>query len=106
MKISSFSLLILLTLISGCATVGSNSATGPGLFYTEHTEGVIATSNQAGKKRGIACTENYLGLFTTGDASIGAAMKNGAITTIQTADRTYHSIMSVYGKMCLVVTGN
>ena len=95
-----------LILLNACATGSVNSGTGPGYIYTDHTEGVIATANQAGRKRGEACTSNILGLITSGDASLGAAMKNGAITVINTADRYYNSFLGVYGKMCMIVTGN
>jgi len=78
-------------LLSGCAT--GNSATGPGFIYSDHYEGIMATSNQSGRKRGEACTENILGLVTTGDASMGAAMKNGAITVVSSIDRHFHSYL-------------
>ena len=99
-------LTLLLFSLSSCASVGAGSGTGTGYIYTNHTEGVIATANQAGKKRGQACTSNILGLFTSGDASMGAAMKDGAITIVNSADRYYNSVMGVYGQMCLIVTGN
>jgi len=97
--------LITASLLSGCAT-SLNTATGPGFIYTDHYEGVTATANQAGRKRGQACTQNILGLFTSGDASLSAAMKNGAITVISSVDHHYKSIFGVWGKMCTIVTGN
>ena len=97
-------LLPIITLLSGCATPLSN--TGVGLLYTDHHEGVMVTANQAGKKRGTACTENFAGLVTQGDASISAAMKNGAILNVSSVDHTYKSYLGLYGKMCTVVTGN
>ena len=95
---------ILLLTSSGCAT--GHSATGTGFIYTDHFEGVMATANQAGRRRGEACTQNVLGLVTSGDASLSAAMKNGAITVISSADRHFYSVLGVYGKMCTIVTGN
>jgi hypothetical protein len=109
MKITSL-LLTVFTLattnfaITGCAT--GNSATGPGFIYTDHYEGFIATANQSGRKRGESCTQNILGLFTSGDASLGAAMKAGSITIVSSADHHFYSILGVYGKMCTIVTGN
>jgi hypothetical protein len=77
-----------------------------GLIVTNHYEGVMVTANSAGKKRGSACTENYLGLFTTGDATLSAAMKDGAITSVSSVDQHYKSILGFYGKLCTIVTGN
>ena len=97
---------LLLITLSGCATGSMSSGTGPGFIYTDHTEGFLITENQAGKKRGEACTLNILGLFTSGDASLGAAMKNGGISMVSSADRYYNSIFGIYGKLCMIVTGN
>jgi hypothetical protein len=93
------------SLLTGCAT-SLTAASGPGFIYTNHFEGVTATANQAGRKRGEACTTNVLGLFTSGDASMSSAMKNGAITVVSSVDHHYKSIFGVYGNMCTIVTGN
>jgi hypothetical protein len=97
-------LLLTLFLISACATPGS--ATGPGFIVTDHYEGIMISTNNPGKKRGTACTENIAGLVTSGDATISAAMKDGAITQVSSVDRRYKSILGLYGKMCTIVTGN
>lgn len=96
--------LLILTL-SGCATGSLSSHTGPGFIYSNHYEADLVTANQVGRKRGQACTENVLGLVTFGDASTTAAMKNGGITVVSSVDRYYQSVLSVYGKMCVIVTG-
>ncbi|MBU6153249.1 MAG: hypothetical protein KGP28_03000 [Bdellovibrionales bacterium] len=92
------------SLLSSCATPASH--TGMGLIRTNHYEGVLVTANPAGKKRGMACTENYFGLVTTGDATLSAAMKDGAITTVSSVDHHYESTLGVFGKVCTIVTGN
>jgi hypothetical protein len=105
-KSKSFSsFLILASLLSGCATGSITSHTGPGFIYTDHYEADLVTANQVGRKRGQSCTENVLGLVTWGDASMTAAMKNGGITVVSSVDRYYHSVLSMYGKMCVIVTG-
>jgi hypothetical protein len=56
-------------------------------------------------KSGEACAQNILGIVSTGDSSIEMAKKNSGITKIATIDRTYWSILSVYGKACTKVAG-
>jgi hypothetical protein len=97
-------LLLLLLILCSCATPGS--ATGPGYVVTNHYEGILISTNAPGKKRGTACTENIAGLVTSGDATISAAMKDGAITQVSSVDHHYKSILGIYGKMCTIVTGN
>jgi hypothetical protein len=97
-------LLILSILLTSCATPSSH--TGMGLIRTNHYEGVLVTSNPAGKKRGTACTENFFGLITQGDATLSAAMKDGAITTVSSVDQHYEGILGIYGQFCTIVTGN
>ena len=96
--------LLALSLLPSCATLGSR--TGFGLIYTNHYEGAMVTGNQAGRKRGRACSENFLGLVTQGDATISAAMKDGAIFQVSSVDHHYKSILGMYGQLCTIVTGN
>ncbi len=96
--------LLALSFLPSCATLGSR--TGIGLIYTNHFEGSMVTGNQAGRKRGRACSENFLGLVTQGDATISAAMKDGAIFQVSSVDHHYKSILGMYGKLCTIVTGN
>ena len=91
-------------LMTACATPSSH--TGMGFIRTNHYEGVMVTSNPAGKKRGVACTENFFGLITQGDATVSAAMKDGAITSVSSVDQHYESTLGIYGKTCTIVTGN
>lgn len=106
MRTKIIALLCAFFLLSGCATGSLFSHTGPGFIYSNHYEGELVTANQAGRKRGEACTENILGLFTMGDASISNAMKSGGIIAVSSVDRHYKSILGVYGTMCVIVTGN
>ena len=99
----------LLTAALGCFLISCatpSSHTGLGLIRTDHYEGVMVTQNPAGKKRGTACSSNYFGLVTSGDATVSAAMKDGAITSVSSVDQHYESTLGVYGKVCTIVTGN
>jgi len=106
MKITFLFSCSLLSLLSGCATGSITSHTGPGFIYTDHFEGDLVTANQAGRRRGEACSSNILGLVTSGDGSVSAAMKNGGITVVSSVDHHYSSVLGIWGKVCLIVTGN
>jgi hypothetical protein len=108
MKNTTFAVLALTLVcgtLTGCAT-SLQPKTGPGFIYTNTFEGDLVTANQAGRKRGEACTTNILGLASYGDASLSAAMKNGGITVVSSADHYYKSVIGVWGRVCLIVTGN
>ena len=94
-----------LAAFSACSTTGMMSGTGKGWIYTDIKEGELVTANQAGKKRGTACASNILGLFATGDASIGTAMKDGAITIVSSVDHSSKGILFLWGRYCTIVTG-
>jgi len=90
--------------VSGCATSGLYSSTGFGL-YTEHTEGLLATTHEGGSKTGKSCTTNILGIAATGNAAIGAAKKAGGIRKVVSVDREIYNVLGVYAKVCTVVQG-
>ena len=56
-------------------------------------------------KKGIAYCESFLGLITTGDASIQAAADNGGITKISHVDWDVRNILGLYGKYTVTVYG-
>jgi hypothetical protein len=95
--------LLSLFSLCGCATVTRSPV--PGFLYTETTYPMMATSNPAGNRLGVACEQSILGLFATGDASIEAARRNGGITLITSVDETANSVALVYAKHCVVVRG-
>ena len=97
----------MLTLVlSGCATTGMNSGTGGAFFNPGTTEGIAVTAHKAGSKTGEACTKNYFGFYSAGDASIDSAAKAGGINNVSTVDRKYTNYFFFYGSMCTIVTGN
>jgi uncharacterized lipoprotein NlpE involved in copper resistance len=93
-----------LILLSSCA--GPMTRSGMGLIYMDHHEGDQVTSLRAGKKRGTACVENFMGLVLSGDSTMSAAMKDGAITEVSSVDRYFKNYLGLYSKTCTVVTGN
>ena len=97
---------LFLIFLNACATTGMQTGTGKGWLYTELREPSLVTANQSGKRRGQACATNVLGLVSTGDASLAAAMKDGAITVVSSVDTYDKSIFIFWGKHCTIVTGN
>ena len=65
-------------------------------------QGVIATYT----KHGEATVENYLGIISTGDCSIKAAVKDVGIKSINYADYEYFNVLGVYQKFTVHVYGN
>jgi len=96
----------LLAICTGCASTGMLSGTGGALFTMGTTEGELVTAHKVGTKKGMACTSNILGAYSSGDAGISTAAKSAEITNISTVERQYTNYFYVYGKMCTIVTGN
>ena len=92
--------------LTGCANTGVQSQTGAALFFQSNAEAVTATGLPTGPKRGVSCSQNYLGAATLGDASVEAAKQSAGISTVTTVDRYYHRILTFYGQLCTVVTGH
>ena len=94
-------MLILGTLLTSCA-----SGHMPGLIYSG-TKANVTTTLARGDvtKTGEACTQNYLGLVSLGDASIEGARKNAGIKKIAYIDSSYTNILGLYQKYCTLVRG-
>ncbi len=93
-------------MLVGCAS----APYGPGVLYTEYkvpgSSPDDASGLQPGSKVGISEVENYLGLISTGDASIAAAAKNGGIKSVKTVDVQFKNILGLYSKTTTTVTGD
>lgn len=96
-------LLSLALLSTGCAM--SMNAPVSGFIYTGAKGATAATSSDVGSKTGTACAKSYLGWVGVGDASVGAAAKEGGITKISTVSSDNTNIIGVYAKNCTIVTG-
>lgn len=82
---------------SGCAT------NQPGLVYTD-TKSPLMALDSFPWNSGIACKWQFLGLVSTGDASIRTAMKNGRLGRVGVVDQETTGILGIY-KVCTVVYG-
>jgi len=95
---------ILLAGLSSC--VGTGVSSGPGLLFTSAKEGVMAVNNQKIDRTGTSCGQTVLGIVAFGDSSVQSAKQSAGIQNVATIDRDYFSILGLYGKSCLIVSGN
>ena len=73
-------------------------------LISQTKEPVLVTGN-SGTKEGKACGRNILGIFSEGDMSIEAAMKNGGISQISSVDKTVNNMIFL-SDVCTIVKGN
>jgi hypothetical protein len=79
----------------------------PGLLYQSYEAPLSLHGLQKpGSKRGTASTQNILGLFSWGDASVHTAAMQGGIQTIQHADYEFYSVLGIYSRYTTVVHGD
>lgn len=93
---------------AGIATVGMHAPSG--LLYTQITVPandleVASESTVKASKVGKSTCTNMLGLISTGDCGIDAAMRSGGITKVQSVDFEYMHILGLIGKKTTVVRG-
>ena len=93
-------------LLASCA-----SPMATGMLYTNTVTGLSANGQamsmpMSSMKMGEACNTSVLSLFASGDASVGAAMRNGGIKNVATVDYTAHNVLGFYGTYCVVVKGS
>jgi len=88
------------------ASVSFTSASCIGMIYRKHVS-PVQLGDATKQKTGRACVRSYLGLVTTGDASLHAALKQSGITRIASVDREYTNIIYhiVYRRYCVIVSG-
>ncbi|WP_298769459.1 TRL-like family protein [uncultured Fibrobacter sp.] len=88
--------------LSGCAVA---AAPLTGVIYTDMDYPITATATEQGSKTGEASATSILGIIATGNASVAEAAKNGGITKVKTVDVKATSIIGIYAKYTVVVTG-
>lgn len=102
-------LIILASLISMVMLCGCGGPYGPGWIISDYDAPMCspdeASGLSIGSKTGQAMMVNYLGLISTGDASITAAAKNGGISKVKTADYHFDSLLGIINKTTTIVTG-
>lgn len=88
--------------LAGCAIVQAPTS---GVLYTSVQGPLTVGDSTKSDKMGQACAHNYLGLVSTGDASVDAAKKAGGISHVSSVDSNSTTVLLVYGEYCTVVRG-
>jgi len=96
-------ILFIAFILSGCAVV--QSPVSNGLFFTAVSGPGTVTANDVYSKVGRSSCRSILGVVSTGDASINAAMINGGITKIHHVDYRSMSVLCVFAKFTTIVYG-
>jgi phosphotransacetylase len=99
LMVISFATLVL----TGCVCVSSPVSNG--LIYTGVQGPVAATAADTYSRVGKSSCVAVLGFVSAGNASIDAAMKNGAITKIHHVDHKSTNILGVFAKYTTIVYG-
>ncbi len=89
---------------TGCAVVGAPVSNG--IIFTNVDGPVAATMSDNYSKVGESSCSAILGLISTGDASINAAMKAGNIRKIHHVDHNSMSVLGIYAKFTTIVYGD
>jgi hypothetical protein len=94
--------LCAIALLSGCATV---VAPVNGMIYGDVQWPGGATSNSGCSKSATGACKTYLGVFSTGDASIQTIAGSAGITKIHHVDCHSKNIWVLYGEFTVTVYG-
>lgn len=101
--------VVSLAVCTGCAGIARAPVVpAAGFIYTDtHAPLDIEYDNtDLGAKSGQASSVNILGLVAIGDASIGAAAKDGNITVVKHADYQNFRVLGVYSRFTITVYGD
>ncbi len=90
-------------LLSGCGTMPNSAILAP-ITIDQHSPVAMGDRGVAPSKVGTAEVEGIL-IFTTGDASISAAMQNGGITEVHHVDSESLNVLGIYSRYITRVYG-
>jgi len=102
-------LLAVVLAVSGCAGFFSAPVVPPLAFVYTNIQAPLDADHdetQLGTKRGVASTQNILGLVSWGDASTSAAAQNGNVSVIRHADYEFYNVFGVYSRFTTIVRGD
>ena len=93
--------IVCAVLLTGCA-IGQGPVVAPLAF---DLRGPVSTGSAAGSSKVGRATATGIVMFAYGDASISAAMQNGAITRIHHVDHETSNILGIYSTYTTIVYG-
>ena len=95
--------------LTGCASLltPATIAQGGVALYSAVDFGEQAMNNEVGTKRGESCRVTYLGFITFDRApTLYAAAADGNIQEIGSIDGSFTSVLGLFSRRCIVITGN
>ena len=95
----------LLLVLGGLGCMGAPIVPPLGIVYT-NIDAPISLRGDFGSKRGEASVTAYLALFSTGDASVRAAARNGGISNVKHVDYEFRNVIGIYQRYTTVVFGD
>jgi hypothetical protein len=106
MKKLSLICISLIVLLSSCARTSNDVAVG---FYSKIKDRAPSQNidnSVSSTKKGEACVESYLGLYSAGDSSVEKAKEVAQIKKVTHIDRSLEGFGYIYQKGCTIVHGN
>jgi len=102
-----FTLIGMAALSTGCSYYSAPVMPPGGLFYTDIQAPVDTDvqSNPVGAKVGSATSTSILGLFSTGDASLAEAVRDGNLTQVDHVDYEFFNLLFIYQKFTIHAYG-
>ena len=103
-KMAMAALLGCVVLLSGCGVIPKTNGLTAALTIDQVSSAEYVDNAVKPLKKGEAKVRGIV-LFTNGDASIAAAMKNGGITKIHHVDYKVKNIFFMYSEQTVIVWG-
>ena len=94
----------LAAIASGCVMVGPSNACAPIMLDVQSPDMSFVDNDVKPAKMGVATAEGIV-CFTQGDASLKAAMDNGAIKKVHHVDYKVKNILGIIGSTTTIVWG-
>lgn len=101
-------LLASAAMLTGCVSGKAPFECPKGLIYAEYTAPLTTDAKvDFGTKKGTSTNKAYVGLITTGDASVKAAAEDAGIKTVKHVEYSYKNVVFfVYQETTVIVYGD
>ena len=106
-KIILLSMVTSVALAIACSGGAGYSAPAGSIIQNTTLNKEVSTATPVGAKTGEACVTGYVGIVSTGDASIKAAAAAGGITKVNAVDYKVDNILgSLIASTCTIARGD